>query len=132
MSDKHCDQFTFVKLKKRLHSFGELKFKIATDSMYPLICIGDEIEVFPVDRDFRAFDIIVYWDGEKLMAHYVWHVNNLKIKNQTSLLTRSLKNQYENDLPIPVDNILGFVHNFKLSTFKRILITFKCVLKKCL
>lgn len=132
MNFNHCDQLTFIKLKKRLQKLSQLDFNICSGSMAPLIMVGDQISVKPIEQDLSPFDIIVFWNGEQLIAHFVWHKNRIKVFKKESVITRSLQNPYENDLPINEENILGYVTNFEISTFTKISIFLKCIIKRAL
>ncbi|MCK5883675.1 MAG: S24/S26 family peptidase [Bacteriovoracaceae bacterium] len=132
MKYNYCDQLTFIKLKKRLHQFGQLDFRICSDSMCPLIEVGKKIIVAPLDEPLHPFRIIVFWTGKRLIAHYVWHENRINIFKRKTILTRSLKRPYESDLPIDVENILGVVSNYKISLLSKFFISFRCILKGAL
>lgn len=96
--------------------------KVATDSMVPLIDVGDIIEVKKVsDDDLEMFDIIVFWDGKKWMSHFVWSIE----KGEDTIVTRSLKNSTSNDFPISRTDILGQVINYKISIWRRVLVALK-------
>jgi signal peptidase I len=105
------------------------KFKIVSDSMAPLIVIGDEIIIKKIDSNykFKKFDIILYKQGEKLFCHYFWHQN--KNFDQGFVITRSLKNGFK-DYPFSHSNIIGLVQNFKIGLILKIKILMRDLLIK--
>lgn len=103
----------------------KLKFKVVSDSMLPLINIGDELTI-KKDNQYTLFDIVVYSKNSKLIAHFVWR-NQISF-NQT-LITRSLKDFYTDDEPVEESAILGVVTNYKISILTRIKILFLCLMR---
>jgi signal peptidase I len=101
-----------------------IKYKIVSDSMTPLISIGDEIIIKKLEPGLKLkkFDIILYQNGEKLMCHYFWHQN--KLFDQGFIITRNLKSG-NFDYPFELNNVLGVVINFKIN----FLLKFKIILK---
>lgn len=123
MSEQNrCDNITYLKYKKRLSSRESLEFPVATNSMEPLIKVGSIVSVSSFDWPLKTFDIIVYWTGDILMAHYIWNAGNL----DDTILTRSLINPIENSEPIPNENILGIITNYKISNLERFRLYIKC------
>jgi len=56
------DLVDFFKLKSRLDQQGEMQLNVASDSMHPVLKIGQIITVRPTDSSLlRKFDIIVFW-----------------------------------------------------------------------
>ncbi len=102
----------FEAARKRLISRGKLRCRIVSDSMYPLLDVGSEIEVEPVTRPER-FDLVVFWERSRLTCHYVWSLNS--VDDPPTVTTRSLKNPNEDDLPVPLDKILGRVVSHALD-----------------
>jgi signal peptidase I len=104
----------FEKIKK----LPFFKGVIVSDSMEPLLKIGDKIVVEVGTRELKRFDLIVFWNGEKLVCHYVWAMNRLV--TPFLLQTRSMK-YLGKDVPINWDDYLGKVHShrlFGLAKFK--------------
>lgn len=85
--------------------------------MFPLIRLGDELEVGPLIYKLNTFDIVLFKKEEKLIVHFVWRN---QISHNGTVITRSLKNIFEDEEPISADQILGFILNFKIGTLKRI------------
>lgn len=107
-----------IQLKKN----GEYQGRIVTGSMEPLIMVGDIIKVEAVKLEqLEKFDIIVFYQNEKLICHFVWHKN--RFGNQDEVITKSFVGG--EDLPINKEFILGKVTNFKLSFFDKIKMTWK-------
>lgn len=103
-----------------------IKFKVVSDSMYPIIRIGDELLTEPVSAPLDTFDIILFKRYNKLVVHYVWR--NQKNFNNT-VVTRSLNNIYVDEEPVSYLEILGKVSNYKISFFKKIKIKLLCILR---
>lgn len=108
-----------IKFHKSLLCHSEyimvLKYKVASDSMEPLIPVGAELLFEPVEQaDIRRFDILVFQGSKSLMCHYVWHVN--KVYNKGDITTRNLVNG-EMDAPFEFDKVKGRVTNFKIGYF---------------
>lgn len=100
----------------------EFKYKIASDSMEPLIPVGAEILIEAVKaEEIKRFDILLFEESSKLMCHYVWHVN--KTFNKGEITTRNLSFG-EKDLPFGFDKVRGRVVNFKLGFFTKCRILF--------
>lgn len=115
------DSASFENLKNEMGRARQMGFKIATGSMQPLIKAGDLIHVGTLDTSVVArFDILVFWDGTRLVCHYLWHVNQLRLENGLKVyITRSLNPSGE-DMPFSEDRILGRVTNFRIPTATRV------------
>lgn len=98
---------------------GSLKLKVASDSMSPVIRVNDLVTVEPLKElsKLKRFDIIVYAKGEALICHYFWIANSLQ--KEATICTRSLKEPYQNELPIPIENILGVVSSHHIGFFRK-------------
>ena len=103
-----------------------VKFKVVTDSMAPLISIGDEL-LYKKSNTYHTFDIILFARHSKLVTHFVWR-NQLDFNK--SIITRSLKDFYTDEEPVLESEILGVVENFKISIFTRIKIIYLCWINK--
>lgn len=125
MGQEVCDSFSFVKLKKRLNQFKELKLTVISDSMVPLIPVGGEIVIKPICGELLPFEIVVFWDGTKLVSHYIWKKSIFGSSGKIIWLTRSLKNPEYNDLPVEEEHILGVVSNFRVTISQKITVYFK-------
>ncbi len=110
----------FLLFKKYLSQNQALPLKIASDSMEPLLKIGQEIKLVfkPID-DLRPFDLIVFLENERLVCHFYWHRNSL----DGSILTRSLKNPKLSDFPIHPDFYLGLVPDIRLGFAQKAKVT---------
>lgn len=78
--------------------------------MTPLINVGEKIDVIQADQ-FQLFDIIVFWQYDRMICHFVTKVD-------LPLNTSSLKNHV--DYPIKKEMILGKVTNYKLTPWLKI------------
>jgi hypothetical protein len=86
--------------------------------MAPLLPVGCSIEVAPMNRAPKPFDLLVFYDQklQALVCHYVKWVNESFGKQIT---TASLKTGLE-DLPFSTDDVLGIVTNYKISFFRKL------------
>ena len=113
----------FEKLKKLPFFKGVIK----TDSMEPLIRVGDRIIVEVGNNQIDRFDIIVFWSDPRneLICHYLWAVN--RIVSPLLYQTRSIR-YGERDHPIREADYLGKVVSHKLSLRIKIRILFSYLL----
>lgn len=88
-----------------------IKGKIVSDSMTPLLAVGTEITIEVQAKDLKRFDIIVFYNDDKLICHFLWNLNR-RIK-PIFLQTRNLKNLGQ-DLPVSYDLYVGKVISHKL------------------
>ena len=100
---------------------NQIRFKVTSDSMEPVIKIDHELDIVSDLSELQVFDIILFVRTEKLFVHFVWR--NQILYNKT-VITRSLKNIYFDEEPVPFNQIVGRVTNFKLSFFYKIKIFF--------
>jgi signal peptidase I len=90
---------------------------IVSDSMEPLIMVGDRIIVEVGNMDLERFDIVVFFSDGKLVCHYLWAMN--QIVKPILFQTRSLK--YGNkDFPLSFDDYLGKVVSHHLSSMDKL------------
>lgn len=102
-----------------------VKFKVVSDSMHPLIKIGQLLTLAPRKPAYKTFDMIVFRRGSNLVVHYVWR--DQSARNNT-VVTRSLKNIYSDEEPVGLDEIVGEVCDVRCGTFLRLKIVFQCLL----
>lgn len=97
------------------------KGKVVTGSMIPIIEIGQEIVVNVGDRKIKRFDIIVFYDQEKLICHFLWNLNRrvepllLQTRNMAGVL----------DHPVSMDDYLGKVVSHRLNLWHKLKILYK-------
>lgn len=98
---------------------GSLKLKVISDSMSPVIKVDDLIVVEPLKNlnELKRFDIIVYAKDQALTCHYFWVMNSLA--KEATICTRSLKEPYQNELPVSAENILGVVKSHHIGAFRK-------------
>ncbi len=105
-------QFDLLALRKILEANHRYILSVVTDSMEPLIKVGEDITIERVNKtELSTFDIIVFDQAGKLNAHFLTHIDLEK----DQFLTRSLKNPHTNDYPIKWEQILGRVSTKKLN-----------------
>ncbi|MFP5490936.1 MAG: hypothetical protein ACLGG0_05510 [Bacteriovoracia bacterium] len=116
------DLIDFSKLKSRLDHQGEIQLNVASDSMHPVLKVGQLITVKPSpSSSLCKFDIIVFWGQGKLMSHFLWAKQWDERDKNFVFITKSLKEPTSHDLPIKENLILGIVDS-KISTFSKICI----------
>ena len=109
-------QAQFEELKK----LPLFKSKIISDSMVPVIQIGEEVIIDVGQEDIKRFDIIVIFFDGKLICHYLWRKN--KLVKPILLQTRNMSGKL--DYPVEMKNYLGKVVNHKLSLWQKLKIIF--------
>ena len=113
------DQRTFDLqiLKKQLVNESVVKLKVVSDSMVPLIKIGDLIEVQKIAdlKELKHFDIIVFDQAGRLNVHFLTKIDH----THQQYITQCLKFRGENDYPLKPDQIIGLVKNKNLSLWQK-------------
>jgi hypothetical protein len=113
----NVDKITLEQIKKILNTKGILDIQIVTDSMAPIVRVGGKYQIRRIEKNLKKFDIIVFRREKKLIAHYVWRVNNLKEKTIT---TRSLKVPNLDELPIQEADIVGILDNVEIGLLTKL------------
>lgn len=85
---------------------------IVSDSMHPLIKVGDKIVVEVGNKELRRFDVVVILLKGRLVCHYVWTFN--RVVTPFLLQTKNL-HYGQKDHPVSYDEYLGKVISHKLS-----------------
>jgi hypothetical protein len=106
---------------EHLKTIPIFKGKIVTGSMVPVIGIGENIVVEVGTQELSRFDIIVFYQGEKLVCHYLWRLN--RRVEPILMQTRSLSGG--RDYPIGIQDYLGKVISHRLPTWRKWLILLK-------
>jgi hypothetical protein len=115
------EPFEFNAIKMRLIDEKKVLIKIVSDSMEPLMKVGQSYYVLPHNNNFKRFEIIVFYQNQRLNCHFVW--KNQVLFNST-LVTRSLKHFKIDDFPVFYENILGKIESEKISFFQKVRIIF--------
>lgn len=131
-SATQVDADSFQILKATLLKLGKLRVRIVSDSMMPVIQVGQEVDIKPVAyKDLKRFMPVVFHYEEKyLYCHFVWHLNHVEDPNgKRVILTRGIpkkKTKDNIDLPINEDQILGQTCNISIPWWIRLwIILFK-------
>lgn len=104
------DLLKFRTLKLKLQQQGELSLKVASGSMIPVLKIGQIITVKKAQPwELKKFDILVFWQSEKLMCHFLWSKQKQFKGKEVRFITKSLENPREIDLPLKECLLLGKV-----------------------
>lgn len=104
----------------KLKQLPFIKSIVVSDSMAPVINIGEKIVVEVGDFDLKRFDIVVIYAEGKLICHYVWKIN--KIIDPILIQTRNMRK--EMDFPITKEDFLGKVVSQRLSLWQKIKLIF--------
>ncbi|MBA2405171.1 MAG: S24 family peptidase [Bdellovibrionales bacterium] len=107
-------------LKEQILSQAFFKGRIVSGSMVPVINIGEEIMVEIKARDLKRFDIIVFWQDEMLICHYLWNMN--RFIKPILMQTRNISGG--KDYPIKDEDYIGKVVSHKLSFLRKLKIIF--------
>lgn len=103
------DLLKFRTLKLKLEQEGILSLRIASGSMAPVLRTGQIITVKKTKlSELKKFDIIVFLQNERIMCHFLWSVQIDK-ENQQTLITKSVENPTEIDIPLKEGLLLGKV-----------------------
>lgn len=105
---------------EQMKTLALFKSKVISDSMVPIIKIGDDVVIDVGNKDIKRFDIIVFYHDGKLICHYLWRMN--KIVKPILLQTRNMSGKL--DYPVTLDDYLGKVMNYKLSLWQKLKILF--------
>ena len=98
-----------------------LKFKVISDSMAPVININDELKIDSNWDKLSPLDIILFNRDKCLVVHFIWR-NQLHLNS--TLITRSLKNFYNDEPPVDVTSVIGRVTNFNIPFYLKVKIVF--------
>ena len=109
-------------IKSRLQKEGRIPIRIVSGSMKPLIEVGETLEMQPHENEFHTFDLIVFQQFDRLVCHYVWR-NQVDFNN--TLVTRSLQDIFTDEVPIPLNQVLGIVKAKKISLLTKLKILFQ-------
>jgi len=102
-----------------------LKFRVVSDSMAPLIKVGDEL-TFEKKSAYNIFDIILFKRKDELFVHFVWRDQS---SFNNTLITRSLKNYLADEEPVSIGEVLGTVAEFKIPAATKIKIYLNCLVR---
>lgn len=100
-----------------------LRFRIMSDSMIPLLKVGEEIIWDKIEnpaQQLRRFDLILFRRGTLLFCHYLWKIN----ARRDLYITKPLKNIAVEDLPLKSSDILGRLVSHRLNYWWRFKILF--------
>jgi len=104
----------FLVLKRQFEEAGGESYQIVSDSMAPLIQVGDWVSVAPLHTSPEEFDLIVFYQNGHLICHCFIRESDF----EQALLTSSLKyGRY--DLPISRQMVLGKVTSHQLKWWHR-------------
>ncbi|MES2527112.1 MAG: S26 family signal peptidase [Bdellovibrionota bacterium] len=102
---------------EKLKALPFFQGNIVSESMLPVLKIGDKITVEVGNEKLERFDIIVFWSQNKLVCHYVWAIN----RTVRPLLIQTRSTFYrEKDYPIEFADYLGKVVSHRLSAWDKI------------
>ncbi len=105
---------------EQLKKLSLFKSKVISDSMKPIIQIGDEVVIDVGNMDIKRFDIIVIYDNEKIVCHYLWKMN--RYLKPILIQTRNMAGRL--DYPVALEDYLGKVVSHRLSLWQKVKIIF--------
>lgn len=126
--DKNVSYDEFLKIKKLIDLKKKLRGKILSNSMKPLIMAGEFIHISSAKErieNLKTFDVIVFWQNNQFISHFLWKKNTIKANKKSTYVTRSLQNIWDEDLPITESDILGVVDHIKIPPLTKMKIIFK-------
>lgn len=103
-----------------LKSLSLFKSKVVTNSMVPIIQVGEEIVIDIGNNNIKRFDIVVIYLDGKLVCHYLWNLN--RYLKPILMQTRNMAGRL--DYPVSIDDYLGKVLSHRLNLWQRIKILF--------
>lgn len=106
----NIDLLKFRALQSKLQREETLSLRVATGSMLPVLRIGQIITVKKVKlSELKKFDTLVFWQNEKIMCHFLWSMQKEAKSEELKLITKSIENPHEIDLPLKECLLLGRV-----------------------
>ncbi len=105
---------------EQLKTLSLFKSKVVSDSMVPIIEIGDEVIIDVGNMEIKRFDIIVIYQDERLVCHYLWRLN--RYLKPILLQTRNMSGKM--DFPVNTEDYLGKVMSHRLSFWQKLRIIF--------
>lgn len=105
---------------EKLKAMPFIKSQIVSDSMTPIINIGDNVLIEVGNLKLHRFDIVVIYVEGKLVCHYLWKMNSFV--KPILIQTRNMRKQM--DFPIVLEDYLGKVISHKLTFWQKIKIMF--------
>lgn len=126
----NMDLASFRHHRALLTKTGSLSCHVISDSMEPVLRVGERIQIEPIGdlSMMKRFDIIVVHIEDRLLCHFVWHINRVGLKATAS--TRSLKDFLHNDIPTELENILGKVTGKRIPIYTRVKIIAQNFIRK--
>lgn len=106
----------FLLYRNLIYQKKSIQIRIVSDSMAPFISINEMLEVQPLNGEPKRFDVIVFWESNKLVCHFLWKVH---VDNEYFFF-KSLKHPRKTDDPVERQNVLGQVPQKKLSLYYKL------------
>jgi hypothetical protein len=117
---KELDYQSFLKAQEILRAKGELEINIVGTSMLPHFPISGYtaiVKPVPSLESLKRFDIIVFWQNDKLIGHYFWKKNT---HFNEDLLTKPLNPIKGIDHPIQFEQILGIIPDKPIGPYLKL------------
>ncbi len=105
---------------EKLKAMPFMKSQIVSDSMTPILNMGDKILIEVGNLKLNRFDIIVIYVDGKLVCHYLWKMNSFV--RPILMQTRNMRKQL--DFPITIEDYLGRVVSHKLTFWQKVKLMF--------
>lgn len=101
---------------QKLKQLPIFKGKVVTNSMEPVVMVGEEIVVRVGEQNLKRFDIIVIYLHDRLVCHFLWQKNSLV--KPILLQTRNMRGG--TDYPVGQDEYLGKVISHQINWWRKI------------
>ena len=114
-----------LQIKKKLQTDGFLTITIVSDSMHPVLKVGKSYNLLPIEELHQPskYDILAYWDGEKIIGHYFYEESKLFNDEEVRWIFKSIVSRGE-DFPVSKDYVLGRIQT-KIPAYIRAYLAIK-------
>ena len=125
----NLDLIEFFALKRSLHKQKEIKLRVVSDSMAPLLKVDEIIRVHEFHpTELVKYDIVVFWQNNKIISHFLWSKQTDPHTGENIYITKSLKDPRGFDIPVKERLLLGRV-DAKITRLTKIKVSLINLLK---
>jgi hypothetical protein len=118
------DNFNTEYFKKKLQINQCAEIRVVSNSMAPIIKIGEILHVKPVTSALSRFDIIIFDHYGQPTCHFFWAETPAG-----QICTKSLKFLFPSDTPFEKEKLIGIVPYKKISVGYKLLVTFVSIVR---
>jgi len=113
-------------------TLDNFKCQIVSDSMEPVLKIGEVVRAEPIAAPdevtrLKRFTLIVFKRDDRVLCHYIWRINQQVMPG--TCVTRSLKNPFHDEVPVPFNDVLGQIREKVIPTWLRVLLVLNNALR---